>query len=164
MDGAEDKRPYPGLASFTAADAEFFFGREVEVEAVWKKLGQANLLAVIGPSGAGKSSFLHAGLLPAEPAGWRAVLCTPGTRPFAGLAHALADECGRSQAVRPAAADRGAGAGAPLLRRWRERHGEALMIVDQFEELFTLNDDAVQAGFAELLGRVAVEADVHVLV
>ena len=30
----EHRTPYPGLASFTEADAEFFFGRELEVEAV----------------------------------------------------------------------------------------------------------------------------------
>ncbi len=65
--GADERRPYPGLAAFTAADAEYFFGRELEVEALWQKLGQAHLLAVIGPSGAGKSSFLRAGLLPALP-------------------------------------------------------------------------------------------------
>ena len=121
VEGAEALRPYPGLASFTEADAEYFFGRELEVEALWHKLGQAHLLAVIGPSGAGKSSFLRAGLLPARPAGWRAVRCTPGTRPFAGLAHALADEfAGDADADARAAALRGAGGRArdapPLAR------------------------------------------------
>jgi len=38
LPGFETKRPYPGLSSFTEEDAEYFFGREVEVEAVWKKL------------------------------------------------------------------------------------------------------------------------------
>ena len=64
LPGFEDKHPYPGLASFTQEEAEYFFGREVEVEAVWKKLKRPRLLALIGPSGAGKSSFLRAGLLP----------------------------------------------------------------------------------------------------
>ncbi len=36
--GAEDLTPYPGLASFTEADAEYFFGREAEVEAMWARL------------------------------------------------------------------------------------------------------------------------------
>ena len=36
-------------------------------------------------------------------------------------------------------------------------------ILDQFEELFTLNPPEVQERFAELLGRLALEADVHVL-
>jgi serine/threonine protein kinase len=67
--GAEDLQPYPGLASFTEEDAAYFFGREVEVEEVWKKLRRPHLLALIGPSGAGKTSFLQAGLLAAMPAG-----------------------------------------------------------------------------------------------
>jgi hypothetical protein len=49
------------------------------------------------------------------------------------------------------------------MRRWRSRHGQALLIVDQFEELFTLNPPEVQERFAELLGRLVLEADVHVL-
>ena len=57
--------PYPGLSPFTEADAEHFFGREAEVEALWKKLRRLKLLGMIGPSGAGKTSFLRAGLVPA---------------------------------------------------------------------------------------------------
>ena len=162
--GADERRPYPGLASFTAADAEYFFGREMEVEALWQKLGQAHLLAVIGPSGAGKSSFLRAGLLPALPRGWHAVVATPGTRPFAALAQALADEfAGDADAVRELLRLDDPEAALAILRRWRGRHAETLLVVDQFEELFTLNDDATQRRFAELLGRAAVEADVRVL-
>ena len=41
VEGAEDLHPYPGLASFTERDAEYFFGREAEVEAMWRKLGGA---------------------------------------------------------------------------------------------------------------------------
>ncbi len=63
VEGADDLHPYPGLASFTEADAEYFFGREAEVEQMWRKLeGPPRMLAIIGPSGAGKSSFLAAGL------------------------------------------------------------------------------------------------------
>ena len=50
-----------------------------------------------------------------------------------------------------------------LVSRWRKGHGEALLVVDQFEELFTLNPAEVQERFAALLGRLAREADVHVL-
>jgi hypothetical protein len=76
LPGFEERRPYPGLASFSAEDAEYFFGREVEVEAIWKKLKRPRLLGLIGPSGAGKSSFLRAGLLPTLPKTWTAALST----------------------------------------------------------------------------------------
>ena len=164
VEGMEEQRPYPGLASFTAADAEYFFGRELEVEALWHKLGQTQLLAVIGPSGAGKSSFLRAGLLPAMPSGWRAVIATPGTRPFVALAHALADELpGDAEAVHDLLRFEEPEVALATLRRWRQRHGAALLVIDQFEELFTLSDEGVQSRFAELLGQIALEADVHVL-
>ena len=50
-----------------------------------------------------------------------------------------------------------------LARRWRQRHEHALLVVDQAEELFTLNAIDGQRRFAELLGRFVLEADVHVL-
>jgi hypothetical protein len=46
---------------------------------------------------------------------------------------------------------------------WRRGSGEALLVVDQFEELYTLNPEETQERFAALLGRAADEADLHVL-
>ncbi len=50
-----------------------------------------------------------------------------------------------------------------LFRSWRQQLEHGLVIVDQFEELFTFNAPEVQERFAELLGRLSIEADVHVL-
>ena len=50
-----------------------------------------------------------------------------------------------------------------LVHRWRQKHPEALLIIDRFEELFTLNDSETQTRFAEFLGRAVLEADVRVL-
>ncbi len=164
VEGAEHLRPYPGLASFTEADAEYFFGRELEVEAMWRRLRRPHLLALIGPSGAGKSSFLRAGLIPALPQGWRCVVCTPGASPLMSLAQALAPEfAGQAEAVRDLLRFEDPEVVVGLVGRWRQDHDETLVIVDQFEELFTLNPPETQARFADLLGRLAVEADVHVL-
>ena len=84
--------PYPGLGSFTEADADRFFGREGEVEALWQRIRARRLLAVIGPSGAGKTSFVRAGVVASRPAGWAAVVTTPGTSPLLMLGQALAPE------------------------------------------------------------------------
>jgi len=163
--GAETLQPYPGLSSFTAQDAEYFFGREYEIEAVWKKLRRAHLLALIGPSGAGKSSFLRAGLLAAMPPGWSAIVSTPGDRPFLALAQALADAlAGDSRAVHELLQFDDPDVAVSLVERWRKRHEQAVVVVDQFEELFTLSPPDVQQRFAELLGRIALEADAHVVV
>ena len=44
-----------------------------------------------------------------------------------------------------------------LVVRWRKAHAEALVVVDQFEELFTLNPAETQERFATLLGRLTRE-------
>ena len=164
LPGIEDKRPYPGLTSFTQADAEYFFGRELETEAVWKKLKRPRLLALIGPSGAGKSSFLRAGLLPALPAAWQAVLATPGKRPFQALAQALVPHfAGDTDTLQALVRFEDADTAVAVVSRWRQRHEQALVIVDQFEELFTQNPQETQAAFARLLGRLVLEADAHVV-
>ncbi len=158
------RSPYPGLRFFTEEEASRFFGRESEVEALWGKLQAHRLLAVIGPSGAGKTSFVRAGVVASRPQGWGGLVCTPGARPFGALAQALAPHlAGDAGAIvdllRFEAAERALAA----VSRWRHAHAGALLVVDQFEELFTLNPPEVQARFAELLGRIANDADVHVL-
>ena len=163
-DGVKERSPYPGLASFSEADAEYFFGREQEIESLWKKLDQAHLLAVVGASGAGKSSFLRAGVLPTRPEGWDCVICTPGTRPFTALGQVLATQlAGDAEAVRDLLRFEEVGVAVSIARRWRQRYSHTLLIIDQFEELFTLNPVETQVAFADLLGRLALEADVHVL-
>ncbi len=171
LEEVEEKSPYPGLASFTEKDAPVFFGREGEVAALWEKIRHKRLLAVIGPSGAGKTSFLRAGVMASRPEGWGAVHATPGANPALGLAHALTPELagdpeamrdlidGVTELAQTGEADRVVSA----VRRWRARHAEVLLVVDQLEELFTLSPRATQEGFAALLGRLADDADVHVV-
>ena len=162
--GDESMRPYPGLAAFTERDAGFFVGRELEIEAMWKKLRRPHLQALIGPSGAGKSSFLRAGLGASAPPGWRVVFATPSHRPFAALAHVLAPElAGDTDAVTRLIDFEEPGVAVDVVTRWRRRHDHALLVVDQFEELFTQSADDVQQRFAQLLAQLALEADVHVL-
>ena len=165
LPGVEERRPYPGLDAFTEQDAEYFFGREVEVEAVWKKLKGPRLLGVIGPSGAGKSSFLRAGLLPTLPRSWKSVLTTPGTQPFQALAQALVPMCaGDTDALQALVRFDDADAMVGAVGLWRARHEHTLLIVDQFEELFTQNPASVETAFAALLGRLVLDADTHVIV
>jgi hypothetical protein len=164
LEEVEERSPYPGLQAFTEEDAGVFFGREGEVEALWRKLRQRRLLAVIGPSGAGKTSFVRAGVLPARPRGWGAIVTTPGRAPLLMLAQALAPAfAGDPEGIKDLLRFEDADVAASTLSRWRHRHASALLVVDQLEELFTLNTPQVQETFAELLGRLANEADVCVL-
>ena len=132
---ARDQAPYLGLASFSVAEADRYFGREREVMECVNRLQVAPLVSVVGPSGAGKSSFVQAGLIPALPPHWRHVVFRPGPSPKAALARALA-----SLGVEP-----GAHTGGPVC-----------LVVDQLEEVFTLSSDPDdQRAFAEALSACA---------
>ena len=160
----EERSPYPGLRAFTEADAGRFFGREAEVRRVWDRLRDERLLAVIGPSGAGKTSFVRAGIAAAQPTGWAVLVCTPGTAPLQQLGQCLAPHlAGDPEALRLLVRFDDPEAALALLARWRRGYVATVVIVDQFEELFTLNPPECQARFAALLGRLAAEADVRVV-
>ena len=171
LEGVEERSPYPGLLSFTEKEAGQFFGREGEVEALWERLGKRRLLAVIGPSGAGKTSFVRAGVVASRPEGWAAIVCTPGPNPALALARALTPELagdteahadllqGVTDFVQGGQSERI----VSVVRRWRRLHDEALVVVDQFEELFTLCPEETQARFARLLAALTADADLHVL-
>lgn len=164
VETVEERKPYPGLSSFMAEDAEYFFGREPEVEAVIRKLQQLHLMALIGASGAGKTSFLRAGLVPALPPGWRSIFCAPGDSPLLNLAQALVPElAGDTEAMQKILRFEDPGVALWLLDRWRRKHTEVVLIIDRFEELFTLNGSEVQSQFAELIVGAALEPDVRVL-
>nr|WP_295129755.1 AAA family ATPase [uncultured Roseateles sp.] len=91
--------PFPGLRSFEPEEADRFFGRESQIEALLLRLSQVPLVAVSGASGCGKSSLVKAGLLNElkrrheqdDEAEWRAVVMRPGIQPLQNLAAGLAD-------------------------------------------------------------------------
>jgi serine/threonine protein kinase len=165
VETSEDLRPYPGLVAFTEDDAQYFFGREAEVERMWRKLeGPPRLFALVGPSGAGKSSFLRAGLISTRGSDWVSVIATPGASPVKALASALVEQLsGDAWAMQRMLDFDDPDVAVEVVTRWRRRRDHALLIIDQFEELFTQNPAEVQRHFADMLSRFVLDADVHVL-
>ncbi|MEU6534742.1 helix-turn-helix domain-containing protein [Streptomyces sp. NPDC047000] len=170
--------PYRGLASFTPQDAGWFFGREQAtadlVERVFERVG-AGPLMLVAPSGAGKSSLLNAGLVPAlaRPGGfpmpgadrWPVVSLTPTAHPLDELLERTAKVLGgtldltvRRLADQPRlllAAVRDGHAGEPTEQR-PPPPVRPVLLVDQFEELFTLcTDDRERRDFARVLTALA---------
>jgi hypothetical protein len=155
------RAPYVGLRPFGPADVDRFCGRERLVENLLSRLSRQRLLACFGASGAGTSSLLRAGLVPGwqrtHPAGL-VVIFTPGAHPIEECAIALAGVTGGTTArVRAEMTADARG----LHRTIRRAVGSAadpadppelLLVVDQFEEVFTLCRDLdEQARFIQAL-------------
>ncbi|BBD60727.1 WD-40 repeat-containing protein [Nostoc sp. HK-01] len=126
----EAECPFPGLSSFAEENYhKFFFERDELIKKLQKKLSQDNFLAVIGPSGSGKSSVVLAGLIPQlqkQQPNLQLAYIKPGKEPIQQLENL-----------------------SQILKQ------NSILIVDQFEELFTLCEDktARQKFITELLNR-----------
>jgi WD40 repeat protein len=140
--------PYKGLAAFEEDDSAYFFGRERLVGELAARTVQVGLLGVVGASGSGKSSVIAAGLLPSLQAGllpgseqWRRAYMRPGEHPMEELRNALSNEAPDPLAV--AVAD------VPV-------DGRLVLVVDQFEETFTICASEEEcAGFIDALTDAA---------
>ncbi|NET91215.1 MAG: hypothetical protein F6K45_24510 [Kamptonema sp. SIO1D9] len=143
--------PYKGLRFFDVDDAPYFYGREALTQKLIERVqvGKGNFLAVLGVSGSGKSSLLRAGLiyqlqqerrLPGTEQ-WKIRIFTPGEQPLVSLATAFLDEevtdIERAGQLREAeeAIKEGAKGLARLINV--SKSPRTLLIVDQFEEVFT---------------------------
>ncbi|WP_214322929.1 caspase, EACC1-associated type [Nonomuraea sediminis] len=166
--------PYRGLAAFGPEDAEFFFGREELTRSLIDRVaagrGQPGPLVVTGASGAGKSSLLRAGLLTAlRTARTPAVVFTPTGDPLGQLARQLASLGGATGVRASVDADH-------LRERLREDPQAAgdllaalearpVIVVDQFEELFTATlDEDVRRASVQALHAASTQAGVVVAV
>ncbi|HEU5055820.1 MAG TPA: protein kinase, partial [Kofleriaceae bacterium] len=162
---ADEACPFPGLSAFTAGDAHNFIGRERETEAAVNHLRHRALLAVIGPSGAGKSSFVQAGLIPALPADWQAVVARPGPAPLVSLAARLEAAGVAVGDLRAELEDHPGALGALLRGHAAARRITLVVVIDQLEEIFTLCEDAAERElYAQALARAARSPDDHVRV
>ncbi|MEV5572326.1 hypothetical protein AB0L06_19955 [Spirillospora sp. NPDC052269] len=136
----DDVPPYRGLGRYEPGDAELFFGRDDLAARLFDLCGERRFIAVFGPSGSGKSSLLRAGLIPrlreaggleTRPATIRVL--TPGPHPVSAHHDRLLPMDGAD--------------------------GDTWLIVDQFEELYTLcTDPDERAAFIDRL-LAAQESD-----
>ncbi|MFI8443566.1 WD40 repeat domain-containing protein [Streptomyces rochei] len=125
--GEETRPPYRGLTRYEPDDAALFFGRDRLLDRLAELTRTHRFTAVFGPSGSGKSSLLRAGLIPRlrtsrtgsdVPAAAAVRILTPGAEPMAAHADRL----------------------APV----PDTDADTWLIVDQFEELYTLCADPTE--------------------
>jgi len=148
--------PFQGLQYFDEKDADRFFGREAVVAKIVARLTGTRFLTVIGASGSGKSSVVRAGVLPALRRGerladgslpptdsgrWDIRILTPSAHPLEALAASLARDSDSVSAITALRDDLAQDPGAlslaarRLLAQNDKKH--LLLVIDQFEEIFT---------------------------
>ncbi|MFG2484922.1 hypothetical protein ACGFSI_19465 [Streptomyces virginiae] len=139
------RAPYAGLSAFQPEDADRFFGRERLTDELLTKVHDRRFLAVFGPSGSGKSSLLRAGLVArARASGWPVILFTPGPHPVEECAIHLATATGEAPGALKTELLDDPTALHLRIRQTMIDHApdtDTLIVVDQFEEIFTLCAD-----------------------
>lgn len=172
--------PFKGLQYFEEDDTELFFGREVLTAKLVDRLNKARFLSVvIGASGSGKSSLVRAGVIPALKRGdvlldgtkppkgssdWRIHIITPTAHPLDALATELTRD---SESVTAAATllddlTRDPRSLSLFLNR-KYPKGHTLLVIDQFEELFTLcRDEFEREAFIDNLLSAITPQDSHI--
>ena len=170
--------PYRGLASYRQQDARWFFGRERSTEDLVAQLRTAEksggLVMLVGASGAGKSSLLNAGLVPTLRNGalgdeggqaGSALQLVPGADPLAELTRHIPE---LAHTIEGPAQESGTSLFAHAVRKsvsaWAQRSAPAatrpVIIVDQFEEAFTLcSDETARRTFIQVLHAACSTAD-----
>jgi basic membrane lipoprotein Med (substrate-binding protein (PBP1-ABC) superfamily)/DNA-binding SARP family transcriptional activator/energy-coupling factor transporter ATP-binding protein EcfA2 len=155
--------PFKGLQPFQEADAEHFFGRDRLVADVVRRISDQRMVTLVGPSGSGKSSVVRAGVIPAlrknaipDSDRWLIAQMVPGSRPFDELEAALL----RSTIDAPDSLSDQLRGGEPsilraALRVLPEDTAKIIIVIDQFEELFTLvTDETTRTRFLDQLTEV----------
>ncbi|MBX3062913.1 MAG: protein kinase [Anaerolineae bacterium] len=166
------ENPYKGLRPFLEADSTHFFGRDKLIERLLARLAENSVgsaaaaapqrfLAVVGASGSGKSSVVQAGLLPRLRAGklqgaekWFIATMYPGAYPLEELESALLSVATNPPSDLMAQLRQESRGLLRAVKRIlpRDEATELLLVIDQFEEIFTLvEDEAERAHFLDSL-------------
>jgi WD40 repeat protein/energy-coupling factor transporter ATP-binding protein EcfA2 len=170
IDPATIPCPFKGLESFQQTDAKMFFGREDLTEKLLERLKHTDkerFLAVVGASGSGKSSLVRAGLIPALREGkvpdserWPIVIFMPGSNPLQALATRLLPVLPQERPLQDILNDLEQGPQA-LHQLTETILGDApantrlLLVVDQFEEVFTRAGQREREQFLDMLDHAA---------
>ncbi|MEO6221139.1 MAG: hypothetical protein ABIO81_11970, partial [Ginsengibacter sp.] len=156
----EDENPFVGLRPFEAEESYLFFGRGKQTTELLQKLYTTRFIGVVGSSGCGKSSLIKAGLIPKLKAGfltnerdhWIIAQMRPAGNPLLFLAESLSQAFNspeftnngnrqnpdHSASFLKAIHEKGVqGIIDMLLPKFEKMPCNLLLLVDQFEELFT---------------------------
>ena len=163
--------PYKGAQNYTRLDADIYTGREELIAQALSHLHNSPLLAITGRSNIGKSSFIRGGLVPAltrrqhhkkgglPPAGssrWPVYVITPTTNPLESLGASLTRDAASVRTAFTVAEDmKEDNRTLSLMARQLSNESGAeriLLVIDEFEELFTIcTDETLRGAFIDNL-------------
>ncbi|CAM2008204.1 nSTAND1 domain-containing NTPase [Acanthopleuribacter pedis] len=159
--------PFRGLEVFREEDQHLFFGREAVSQQVFEHLVAQGFSAVIGPSGSGKSSIIQAGVVPLLRETDTTIMMTaPGASPLAEIAFGFSAhlrDLGKSAPVEPLH-QRLCASPEALFSITREiltasGNSRFCLVIDQFEELFTLAAPEETGAFCEALCQAVAKPE-----
>ncbi|MBI5931898.1 MAG: protein kinase [Chloroflexi bacterium] len=144
--------PYKGLRPFDETDNSKFFGRELLVKQLLASLQadelSSHFMALVGPSGSGKSSVVKAGLLPALREGaipgsehWFITEVLPSEQLIEELEASLLSISSQKPADLMSILQRDEKGLLQAARLILPPGGELLLVIDEFQQIFTLSDD-----------------------
>jgi WD40 repeat protein len=131
--------PYVGLSTFTEDKQDFFHGRKILIDALFKNLlDYRHFLAVIGASGSGKSSVVQAGLIPEikkyqDFKNSQIIQFRPENDPLKSFLKALSSKQELQSEIT-----------WEDIEQYLEIQNRIIVFIDQFEELFALSYSDVQ--------------------
>lgn len=175
----DEECPYVGITTFSETNQTQFFGRQRLLDELVTKVEQYPLVAVVGPSGSGASSLVFAGLLPKlskgdeilGSQGWhRYPTVVPGSNPLKSLVQSLLSTCEKPTNAAAKAFQEQVHAleNEPdqiiqLLQETTNGEQPTVLIIDQFEEAFTLcAQEAVRNTFIKVLVALIQSSEVQV--
>lgn len=172
------RNPYKGLASFAKEDVAYYFGREDNIKEVINKVvanEEYNLFTLPGISGVGKSSFLKAGIIPKfeDEYNYTVIYTRPGDDPFYNLSFELnkyltstsvdaISEAEKLEKIFKLEEDSKKVIKNAVKTITQKHTTKVLIIIDQFEELFTNSKKEVTQLYLEKLYYVIEAQDLDV--
>ncbi|MGB5636453.1 MAG: hypothetical protein WBM86_27245, partial [Waterburya sp.] len=165
----DEDLPYKGLAAFLEKDSKLFFGRSRLLERLLDQLKENNLLAVVGSSGSGKSSVVRSGLIPSLKANalhdsrnWHYYKpMVPGSDPLLTMAKTLCPEDVDQEqwcSKQVQAFVRNSQHLVKLITNANQQ--PAVLMIDQFEEVFSLCGEKERQAFIANLLRLIQLPDI----
>jgi tetratricopeptide (TPR) repeat protein len=160
----DQRRRYPGVPPFEEQDHKCFFGREPATEELLLRVLSVRLLLQFAPSGVGKTSLLNAGLFPKLRERNFVPVAVRLNKPSESLVQSAtrslkdaANKSGLKEPIIPETAD----SLWDLLAETQLWSNDLLLLTpvlvfDQFEEVFTLRDEAFRKRFAVEIGELSL--------